>query len=127
MVDRTVRLSYWLPPKHSYLAVRMALAGLLVALLTGCQTRQLVPTPNLYLNTSIDPFEEVPEVYRNNEVDVLYLTDRKQKGQRENYVEYGVERSLSEFPRKPTLRGDSQLCPGAQADPCQCRWPARAV
>ena len=75
--------------------MRMALAGLLVALLTGCQTRQLVPTPNLFLKTSIDPFEKVPEVYRNNEVDVLYLTDRKQKGQRENYVEYGVERSLS--------------------------------
>ena len=88
MINRTLRLSCWLPPKHGRSAVRMALAGLLVALLTSCQTRQLVQTPNLYLNTTIDPFQEVPEVYQNNEVDVLYLTDRKQSGQRENYVEY---------------------------------------
>ena len=44
----------------------------------GCQ-QQLMPTPNLYLSgaTCKSTFAEVPAEFCSNEVDVLYVTDRK--------------------------------------------------
>lgn len=37
---------------------------------------ELVPTPNLYADSEVDPFADVPVEFRNNQVDVLYVTDR---------------------------------------------------
>jgi hypothetical protein len=38
---------------------------------------ELVPTPNLYADSAVNPFEDVPVEFRNNQVDVLYVTDRQ--------------------------------------------------
>lgn len=67
---------------------------LLSALLTGCQTGVLMPTPNLYANSSTNPFENVPSQLRSNEAKVLYATDRLPSSEGENgTLEYGHERS----------------------------------
>lgn len=63
--------------------------------LVGCQTRQLVPVPNLYGPTGNDPFVDVPVSNQGNEIDVLYLTDRIPDAYEEDYVQYGVGRSHS--------------------------------
>lgn len=43
---------------------------------TGCASRKLMPTPNLYLDASRSPFASVPESRRKAEVVVTYATDR---------------------------------------------------
>jgi esterase/lipase superfamily enzyme len=68
----------------------------LALIMTACQTQRLmVPTPNLYLNTSVNPFTDVPAEFRTSEVDLLYLTDRKAEGEKDGSMQYGVGRSLS--------------------------------
>jgi esterase/lipase superfamily enzyme len=71
--------------------------GIMIACVTavGCQQRQLMPTPNLYAYSDDDAFDRVPEIYRNNQVDVLYVTDRKPDGVDENGPDYGYGRSHS--------------------------------
>ena len=49
---------------------------LVVSMLTGCPGPQLMPTPNVYLHTSSNPFAAVAPSLRTNTVDVLYATDR---------------------------------------------------
>lgn len=44
---------------------------------TDFHMRQLIPTPNLYINSDQNPFLDVPPAFRNNEVNVLYVTDRQ--------------------------------------------------
>ncbi|MHC4422152.1 MAG: alpha/beta hydrolase [Planctomycetota bacterium] len=63
-------------------------------LLGGCQ-RELIPTPNLYLEPDRYPFTDVTSPLRTNTVDVLYATDRLPSGGEEDQVEYGYERSDS--------------------------------
>ena len=74
---------------------RVALATLVI--LSGCQ-RHLIPTPNLYADSEIDPFADVPPELATSTVDLLYVTDRKPEGDGENDpgdVEYGYGRSFS--------------------------------
>jgi hypothetical protein len=35
-----------------------------------------MPTPNVYRQSDLNPFDGVPAVFRTNEVDLLYVTDR---------------------------------------------------
>lgn len=60
----------------------------------GCH-RELMPTPNLYAYLHDDAFDRVPAVYRTNQVDVLYVTDRAQTGAAETGPKYGYGRSHS--------------------------------
>ena len=62
--------------------------------LAGCQ-RQLMPTPNLYVNSSVNPFADVPEPLRSNQVEVLYATDRAPKQSTKVDDRYGFLRSRS--------------------------------
>ena len=50
--------------------------GLVFWLVSG-GAPELVPTPNLYADSEVNPFAEVPVEFRNNQVDVLYVTDRQ--------------------------------------------------
>jgi esterase/lipase superfamily enzyme len=58
----------------------------------GCQ-RQLMPTPNLYSYMHDNAFDRVPAEFRNNHVDVLYVTDRLPSGTGKTGPTYGYGRS----------------------------------
>ena len=62
---------------------------------TDFHMRQLIPTPNLYINSDQNPFLDVPPAFRNNEVNVLYVTDRQPVEQKDGTLRYGYERSAS--------------------------------
>jgi esterase/lipase superfamily enzyme len=62
--------------------------------MAGCQ-RQLMPTPDLYAYAHDNAFDRVPADYRNNQVDVLYVTDRSPDGESKNGPTYGYGRSHS--------------------------------
>ncbi len=48
-----------------------------LALLVGCSSdHPLMPTPNIYAGPGDYPANEVPESLRNNQVELLYVTDR---------------------------------------------------
>ncbi len=49
----------------------------MAVLLVGCGAEQLMPTPNMYLQGDQSLFGEVPAEWRSNQVDILYVTDRK--------------------------------------------------
>ncbi len=66
----------------------------ILAVLGGCQ-RQLIPTPNLYLDRELDPFADVPPPLRTNTADLLYATDRLPEGGEDGHTEYGYKRSRS--------------------------------
>lgn len=61
--------------------------------LAGC-SRQLMPTPNLYIDAQADPFADVPPAQRTADVDMLYVTDRVPEPRRGS-MRYGVGRSPS--------------------------------
>jgi esterase/lipase superfamily enzyme len=70
---------------------------LLVLVSLGCEnSTQLMPTPNLYAHSEINPFADVPQELQSNSVDVLYLTDRQREDSppQENAA-YGYDRSRS--------------------------------
>lgn len=68
------------------LALRLASGG----------THELVPTPNLYADSAENPFADVPVGFRNNLVDVLYVTDRRRvDGDAAGTVAYDYRRSIS--------------------------------
>lgn len=57
---------------------------------------ELVPTPNLYTHSQVNPFADVPVEFRNNQVDVLYVTDRRRvDGEEAGEVAYDYQRSTS--------------------------------
>ena len=66
----------------------------ILVVLVGCQ-RQLIPTPNLYLDRELDPFANVPSPLKTTTVDLLYATDRQIKSGEEGHTEYGYGRSVS--------------------------------
>jgi esterase/lipase superfamily enzyme len=73
-------------------------AALLVAWavgLAGCAQRQLMPTPNLYVNAESDPFADVDPARRTPAVDLLYVTDREPDNAPDEPLSFGWERSLS--------------------------------
>ena len=53
----------------------IAIATVLLVLATGCQ-RQIMPTPNLYRGTGLDPFDAVPAAQQDASVGLLFATDR---------------------------------------------------
>jgi esterase/lipase superfamily enzyme len=81
--------------KNSRLTVRLILLLGSALLLTGCGGTSLMPTPNLYAWGTVNPFTDVPPVFQNNHVDVLYLTDRLTEGKPEGGIRYGYKRSRS--------------------------------
>ncbi len=71
--------------------------GFLALLLAGCAGHPLMPTPNLYVDGTVNPFPDVPAELQSNRVELLYLTDRvpeKDAGDRFNYG-YGRSKSLA--------------------------------
>ncbi len=74
--------------------LRLMLFLAAIAVLAGCQ-RNLIPTPNLYAGTEINPFAEVPDELATTTVDLLYVTDRKPEDTTAGDVKYGYGRSLS--------------------------------
>lgn len=64
--------------------------------LSGCSSDPtLMPTPNLYADQIVNPFDDVDPVYRSNKVDVLYFTDRQPESDAPGNREYGFKRSRS--------------------------------
>ena len=68
-----------MPRSLKWLSLLVALlllgVGLVFWLVPG-GSPELVPTPNLYADSEVNPFADVPVEFRNNQVDVLYVTDR---------------------------------------------------
>lgn len=60
----------------------------------GC-SQQLMPTPNVYLNSKSNPFGEVTPALRSNQVDILIATDRAPITDSAGKVSYGYGRSRS--------------------------------
>jgi len=71
-------------------------AGLLVLLLAGCAARPLMPTPNLYVDGTVDPFPDLPAELQSNRVELLYVTDRLPvEDNKKGGLNYGYGRSNS--------------------------------
>ena len=69
---------------------------ILVVGMVGCGGgRQMMPTPNLYVGGDDKPFADVPEAFRSNAIDVMYVTDRKPITGKDGSIRYGAERSHS--------------------------------
>ncbi len=77
--------------------IAMPLAALVLLACVGCggNRRYLMPTPNVMIGSPDDPFANVEPHFRNNKVDLLYMTDRVREGETEGLVHYGSERSRS--------------------------------
>lgn len=71
-----------------------ASVGVAALLVVGCQ-QQLMPTPNIYVQSKDDPFQAVPESLRSNRVEVVYATDRVATQDRKGRLKYDYERSKS--------------------------------
>ena len=54
-----------------------------------------MPTPNLFVDSEIDPFAKVACGFQSNEVEVFYVTDRVPETQSDGTIQYGYERSHS--------------------------------
>ncbi len=78
------------------LLAAMLLLGLGLVYWLASGTPELVPTPNLYADSDVNPFADVPVEFRNNQVDVLYVTDRHRvEGAAKDMVAYDFGRSTS--------------------------------
>lgn len=65
-------------------------------MLGGCKEGyNLIATPNLYVQTGFDPFDDVPEPLRTPTVDVIYVTDRTRADTDTGGVWYDSGRSRS--------------------------------
>lgn len=71
-----------------------ALVAVGFALVCGC-SQQLMPTPNLIVQTKEDPFAAVPAALQTSDVDVLFVTDRASTLDKKNQPVFGYERSRS--------------------------------
>ena len=64
--------------------------------LIGCSsTPHLMPTPNIYANNGRYPEWNIPLDLKSNEIDILYVTDRKPLTTDNDEIKYGAERSAS--------------------------------
>ncbi len=67
-----------------------------VLLIAGCaESRQLMPTPNLYTDEKVTLFEAVPQEYASTQVDLIYVTDRAPETDEAGNLRYGYNRSNS--------------------------------
>ena len=61
----------------------------------GCAGPMLAPTPNLYWATGEHPYDDVPEVYRTTQTEIIYATDRIREDLGAGRLHYGYGRSHS--------------------------------
>ena len=67
-----------------------------VLLIAGCaETRQLMPTPNLYTDEKATLFEALPQEYASTLVELIYVTDRAPETNEAGNLRYGYKRSNS--------------------------------
>ncbi len=67
-----------------------------VLLIAGCaESRQLMPTPNLYTDETTTLFEALPEEYTSPLVELIYVTDRAPETDEAGNLRYGYGRSNS--------------------------------
>lgn len=67
-----------------------------VLLIAGCaESRQLMPTPNLYTDEKATLFETLPQEYASTLVELLYVTDRAPETDEAGNLRYGYKRSNS--------------------------------
>ena len=67
-----------------------------VLLIAGCaESRQLMPTPNLYTDEKAPLFEALPEEYASTLVELIYVTDRGPETDEAGNLRYGYSRSNS--------------------------------
>ncbi len=67
-----------------------------VLLIAGCaESRQLMPTPNLYTDEKATLFEALPEEYTSTQVELIYVTDRAPETDEAGNLHYGNNRSSS--------------------------------
>jgi len=67
--------------------------ALLVFGLAGCSGPRLMPAPNVDRHPDDQPFAKVERAYRTNEVDLLYVTDRKREPRPDGTWAYTSARS----------------------------------
>jgi esterase/lipase superfamily enzyme len=68
----------------------------LAFLFVGCSSaRLMMPTPNVYIDSKTDPYSDLPDELKNNEVELLYITDRSPEQDGEAGLSYGYGRSHS--------------------------------
>jgi esterase/lipase superfamily enzyme len=67
-----------------------------VLLIAGCaESRQLMPTPNLYTDEKVTLFEALPQEYVSTLVELIYVTDRVPETDEAGNLRYGYKRSNS--------------------------------
>jgi esterase/lipase superfamily enzyme len=67
-----------------------------VLLIAGCaESRNLMPTPNLYTDETVTLFEALPEEYTSPLVELIYVTDRAPETDEAGNLRYGYNRSNS--------------------------------
>ena len=67
-----------------------------VLMIAGCaETRQLMPTPNLYTDEKATLFEALPQEYASTLVELIYVTDRAPETDEAGKLRYGYNRSNS--------------------------------
>jgi esterase/lipase superfamily enzyme len=67
----------------------------IVVLASGCATRQLMPTPNLYANGQAPLYDRLAPDLESNRVELVYVTDRVPEHDEAGRLRYGVGRSPS--------------------------------
>jgi esterase/lipase superfamily enzyme len=68
----------------------------LIIWLQGCASSPaLMPTPNVYSQARSYPAEQINEDYKNNHVEILYVTDRASTTRESGELVYGSDRSSS--------------------------------
>ncbi len=77
--------------------IKTCIALVCVAIVfAGCSsTPKLMPTPNIYLEDGRYPESSVPQGFRSNKVDLLFVTDREPETTADGALVYGYKRSAS--------------------------------
>jgi esterase/lipase superfamily enzyme len=65
-----------------------------VVLSAACScSQQLMPTPNLIIQSDDDPFDDVPAALQTSDADILFVTDRAETKDKKGQPQFGHERS----------------------------------
>ncbi|MFC1677283.1 alpha/beta hydrolase [Planctomycetota bacterium] len=80
--------------RSSLILCKLIFLSIMMIIIGGCKA-QMMKTPNLYTNSNTNPFAKVATEFRDNKVDVLYVTDRKPTNQKGGSLKYGFKRSAS--------------------------------
>ena len=79
---------------HAHWRVYLAITSVL--LLAACSSqRVMMPTPNIYVDSSSDIYTGLPEELKSTEVPLFYITDRRPEKDENGNLKYGYERSAS--------------------------------